>query len=120
MVVGQFARQVLTDFSSGQIQGVELKDGEFKTIVVDEETIVQTTGVPVSLPADEPAHDRQERIKEKLTSLDDNGHIAGSIVSANRSSPYAVEVLVAGAPCPASFVDGLPCVKIDKGQCRSG
>jgi hypothetical protein len=120
------AGQVIAGFTSGEVADVPVVDGKFQIDVPDEQTVLEVTGVTASLPPDEPAKDRAQRIRE-IVQPDPAGapaqadppptaRLDGSRVFAAPGNDYAVEVLVNGRPRPAQLIDGLPFVEVGQNE----
>lgn len=119
-LVDQFGMP-LTDFSFSEKVAGDRKEfaavdkGKFDTKVSDERAVVELMGPPVQLPPDESARDRDNRLRQSLK--DPEVRVAKNTeVSAGAGSPFAVEILVNNQPRNVTLDDGLPFVKLDRGE----
>lgn len=109
-LVDQFGG-VLTSFNT---EGIV--DGEFDETVPGTDTLVETIGLPVDLPPGATPTQQDAILRDGLISPKVLLNDAGTRCRAGLNSPYEVEILVNGRPCPIRIEDDLPYVEIQPGQ----
>lgn len=102
---------VITTFND---QGIQ--QGTFQETVAGADTVVETIGLPADLPAEKTSTEvdkilRDSLIKPTVVLTQNNTRYRAS-----EKSPYEIEILVDGQPCPIQLIDDLPYVDIKKGQ----
>ncbi|MFV0444729.1 MAG: hypothetical protein ACK5Q5_14250 [Planctomycetaceae bacterium] len=109
-LVDQFG-SVLTSFNT---EGIV--EGKFEETVSGADTLVETIGLPADLPPDATPAQQDTILRDSLVSPkvffnDDKTRCRASV-----DSPYEIELLVDGQPCPIQLEEDLPYVEIKAGQ----
>lgn len=93
--------------------GKIVADFSFKLTVRGENAFVELIGVPVHLAEGHP----EARTKKLRESFDNpQTHRVGTRVSADKNSPYAMEILVKKTPCGVQDKEGLAFIHLDRGD----
>jgi len=107
--------KVATDFTfNGPLDNenrARLAQGKFTTYVTGEANFTGLLGLPAALRAGDLSADRDDNLRRYVA--DPPSHVAAQYrCSADRESPFALEILVNGQPRPITIENGLPFVKI--------
>jgi len=90
----------------------------FTREVRDTTTLSSLIGLTVALPPDKPGKDRDRRLEERIA--EPKTHIRSTRISAESSSPYAIEICVSSndqyQPRVPHDDDGFAFVKLDRGE----
>jgi hypothetical protein len=109
-LVDQFGT-VLTAFNT---EGIV--DGKFEATVTGAETFVQTIGLTAAIPADAAPHEVDNILRQGVVDPQHFFDPGKTRFRAAPDSPYEIEILIGGRPCPITLDGGLPYVEIPKGQ----
>jgi hypothetical protein len=109
-LVNEFG-SVLTSFNT---EGIV--EGKFEETVAGADTLVETIGLPADLPPDATPSQLDEKLRDSVVQPTVTLEKNNTLYRASPESPYAVEILVDGTPCPIHLEQDLPYVEIQKGQ----
>lgn len=112
-------KTLATEFEASVVDQFDrpLGDIVFKRQIRGEATVVELTGIPVSLPTDGNRASERERDQALRDGLSDpKPDLQGAVVRARAGSPYGMGVLVNGKPRAVTNRDGLPFVSIQRGE----
>lgn len=109
-LVDQFGA-VITSFNT---QGIQ--EGTFQETVSGAETLVETIGLPADLPAEKTSTEIDGILRDSLVKPTVTLDPGKTRYRASPTSPYEIEILVDGKPCPIHIEDDLPYVEIQRGQ----
>jgi hypothetical protein len=109
-LVDQFGG-VLTSFNTEGIVA-----GKFEETVPGADTLVETIGLPADLPPDATPAQQDAILRDSLVSPKVFLDAGKTRYRASQDSPYELEILVDGHPCPIQLEEDLPYIEIQKGQ----
>lgn len=92
-------------------------DFSFDRKIRGEATVTGLMGAPVSLPPGGTEKERDKELREQI--VEPKSAIKGSVVRTKPDSPYAIEVIAGGEPCPAENKDGLAFITLQRDQLYS-
>lgn len=109
-LVNEFG-SVLTSFNT---EGIV--EGKFEATVTGAETLVETLGLPADLPPDATPAQIDTQLRDAVVKPTVTLQNGNTRYRASDNSPYSVEILVDGHPCPIQLEHDLPYVEIQRGQ----
>jgi len=93
-----------------------IQEGAFQETVSGPEAVVETIGLPADLPVESPGGEIDQKLRESLVKPPVVLDAKKTRYKVSADSPYEIEILVDGAPCPIVLEDDLPYVTVQKGQ----
>lgn len=112
-LVDQFGG-VLTSFNTEGIVA-----GKFEETVTGADTLVETIGLPADLPPNATPAQQDAVLRDSLVNPKVFLDAGKTRYRASQDSPYEIEILVDGHPCPIQIEEDLPYIEIKPGQIYS-